>query len=86
MPEVIIYSTRFCPYCMAARQLLELKSVVYTEIFVDSSPELRSEMVAKSGRYTVPQIWIGDTHIGGFDDINRLEHQGDLDSLLQANI
>jgi len=84
VPKVTMYSTRFCPYCMAARRLLEMKSVEYTEIAVDGAPELRSEMMAKSGSHTVPQIWIGETHIGGFDDMSRLERQGQLDALLQA--
>ncbi len=81
-----MYSTRFCPYCIAARQLLEAKSVEYTDISVDGAAELRAEMTAKSGRHTVPQIWIGDIHIGGFDEIIRLERKGDLDALLQAEI
>lgn len=84
MAKVTMYSTRFCPYCMAARQLLEMKSVEYDDIAVDGAPEMRAEMMTKSGRHTVPQIWIGNTHIGGFDEISRLEHQGELDTLLQA--
>ena len=82
MAKVTMYATRFCPYCMAARRLFESKSVEYDEIAVDSAPELRSEMMAKSGRHTVPQIWVGDTHVGGFDDVYYLEQQGELDALL----
>ena len=64
--------------------MLEAKSVEYADISVDGAPQLRSEMMAKSGRNTVPQIWIGDIHIGGFDEISHLERQGELDVLLQA--
>jgi len=77
-----MYSTRFCPYCMRARNLLDQKQVDYTDIGVDGRPELRREMTRRSGRYTVPQIWIGEEHVGGFDDLARLERQGRLDQLL----
>ena len=80
--SVVMYSTRFCPYCMRARSLLESKGVVYTDIAVDSQPGLRREMTERSGRHTVPQIWIGDRHVGGFDDLARLEQRGRLDELL----
>jgi len=79
---VIMYSTRFCPYCVRARQLLDAKQVSYTEIAVDGAPELRREMTERSGRYTVPQIWIGEQHVGGYDDLALLERQGRLDTLL----
>lgn len=79
---VTMYSTRFCPYCMRARGLLESKQVSYTDIAVDGEPELRREMIERSGRYTVPQIWIGEHHVGGYDDLARLERQGRLDELL----
>jgi glutaredoxin 3 len=77
-----MYSTRFCPYCMRARALLDGKQVAYTDIGVDGKPELRHEMIERSGRYTVPQIWIGEYHVGGYDDLALLERQGRLDELL----
>ena len=80
---VTMYSTRFCPYCIRARMLLESKRVDYTDISVDGDPALRREMMQRSGRRTVPQIWIGEQHVGGFDDLARLEQQGRLDELLQ---
>ena len=79
---VVMYSTRFCPYCIRARSLLHSKQVNYTDIGVDGQPELRREMTERSGRYTVPQIWIGERHVGGFDDLALLEQQGRLDDLL----
>ena len=79
---IIMYSTRFCPYCVRARFLLESKNVEFTDIGVDAQPELRREMTEKSGRRTVPQIWIGEQHVGGFDDLAQLERQGRLDELL----
>jgi glutaredoxin 3 len=81
--EVIMYSTRFCPYCIRARYLLESKNVSYTDIGVDARPDLRREMMERSGRHTVPQIWIGAQHVGGYDDLARLEQQGRLDALLK---
>jgi glutaredoxin 3 len=80
--KVLMYSTRFCPYCVRARSLLDSKRVSYTDISVDESPNLRREMTERSGRHTVPQIWIGDLHVGGFDDMALLERQGRLDELL----
>lgn len=80
---VTMYSTRFCPYCVRARSLLDGKRVDYTDIGVDEKPQLRREMIERSGRYTVPQIWIGEQHVGGFDDLARLEGQGNLDNLLR---
>lgn len=82
--QVVMYSTRFCPYCMRARALLDGKGVSYTDIGVDGRPELRRQMVERSGRYTVPQIWIGEQHVGGYDDIALLDRQGRLDQLLSA--
>lgn len=80
---VTMYSTRFCPYCVRARMLLDSKQVEYTDISVDGQPALRREMTERSGRHTVPQIWIGDRHVGGFDDLARLDQQGRLDELLR---
>lgn len=79
---VLMYSTRFCPYCIRARSLLNAKQVDYTDIGVDGQPELRREMTERSGRCTVPQIWIGEQHVGGYDDLAQLEQQGRLDALL----
>ncbi len=83
MPKVTIYTTMFCPYCLMAKRLLNQKGVAFEEIAVDGNPELRREMTAKAGgRTTVPQIWIGDTHVGGSDELHALEHDGKLDQLL----
>ena len=82
--QVKMYSTRFCPYCMRARSLLDGRGVAYEEIAVDGDPQLRREMIELSGRHTVPQIWIGEHHVGGFDDLYLLERQGELDKLLNA--
>lgn len=85
MPEVIIYTTAVCPYCVRAKWLLDKKGVKYTEIRVDSSMEKRREMVQRAhGRTSVPQIFIGDTHVGGFDDMYALEISGSLDGLLKG--
>ena len=81
-PPVRMYSTRLCPFCMRARALLESKGVAFEELAVDTEPELRREMMERSGRRTVPQIWIGDTHVGGFDDLAALERTGRLDAML----
>lgn len=80
--EVVMYATRFCPYCMRARALLSQKGITFTEIAVDGKPELRAEMVEKSGRYTVPQIWIDEKHIGGCDELMALDRAGELDPML----
>jgi glutaredoxin 3 len=80
---VTLYTTRFCPYCIRARSLLDEKGVDYEDIAVDHDPQLRSEMVQRSGRVTVPQIWIGEQHIGGCDDLMLLARQGRLDALLE---
>src|SRR2546430_9291055 len=70
MPEIAIYTTRYCPYCHAAKRLLTRKGVEFTEIDVSGDPKGRSEMVARAnGRMTVPQIFIGSTHVGGYDDL-----------------
>jgi len=82
MPKVIIYTRRTCGYCVRAKQLLDAKGVAYQEIGVDGRPELHAEMARKAGRTSVPQIWIGDTHVGGCDDLHALERAGRLDALL----
>lgn len=85
MAEVVIYSTKICPYCLMAKSLLTRKGVKFTEIDVSWQAELREEMTRKAGgRQTVPQIWIGDRHVGGCDDLYELERSGELDSLLAA--
>jgi glutaredoxin 3 len=82
MAEVIVYSSDYCPYCSRAKQLLQNKHVSFEEIRVDGKPQVRAEMVKKSGRNTVPQIWIGSAHVGGCDDLFALERAGKLDDLL----
>lgn len=81
---VTIYTTRICPYCHAAKRLLDSKGIEYREISVDNDRALRAEMEQRSGRYTVPQIWIDAFHVGGCDDLYDLERSGELDSLLLA--
>ncbi len=80
--EVVIYTTRFCPYCIRAKALLDHKQVDFSEIPVDMDREKRQEMMEKSGRHTVPQIWIGEEHVGGCDELFMLERAGQLDSML----
>jgi len=85
MPRVRMYSTAVCPFCVRAEQLLNSKGVAEIEkMRVDLYPRLREEMTRKTGRRTVPQIYIGDTHVGGFEDLAALEHAGELAPLLQA--
>lgn len=85
MAKVRMYSTAVCPYCVRAEMLLKAKGVTVIEkIRVDLDPRERVEMMQKTGRRTVPQIYIGDEHVGGFDDLAALEHAGKLDSLLAA--
>jgi glutaredoxin 3 len=86
MAKVVMYCTAACPYCQSAERLLLEKGVRDLEkIRVDRYPELRGEMMQKSGRRTVPQIWIGDCHIGGCDDLHALDREGKLDPLLKAS-
>ncbi len=82
MSEILIYTTNICPYCMMAKRLLDKKGVPYTEINVDAKPGLREEMMLKTNRRTVPQIYIGDYHVGGFDELYALDQQKKLDDLL----
>lgn len=82
MTNVTIYTTHFCPYCIRAKQLLDQKGASYEEIHVDHDVALRQEMMEKSGCHTVPQIWIGEQHIGGCDDLYDLEYSGELTTLL----
>jgi glutaredoxin 3 len=85
MPEILIYTTKICPYCTMAKRLLDQKGVVYTEINVDSEPGLREAMMQKTRRRTVPQIYIGDFHVGGFDELYSLDKQKKLDALLAVS-
>lgn len=81
--EVLMYSTTFCPYCERARALLKRKGVAFTEIKVDDDPSQREVMLRRSGgRRTVPQIFVGERHVGGFDDMHALDRAGELDPLL----
>jgi glutaredoxin 3 len=85
MAKVLMYSTAVCPYCMRAEHLLTRKGVKdIQKIRVDLEPERRAEMMQKTGQRTVPQIYIGETHVGGCDDLYELDHQGKLDPLLAA--
>ena len=83
MPKVIMYSTGYCPYCVRAESLLRSRGVAEIEkIRIDLEPEQLTTMMKKTGRRTVPQIYIGDTHIGGYDDLAKLDHKGKLLTLL----
>jgi glutaredoxin 3 len=85
MPDIIIYTTPFCPYCARAKGLLKRKNATFTEIDVSEDESRRGAMRARSqGRNSVPQIFIGSTHVGGCDDIHALDSQGKLDALLAA--
>lgn len=84
MPSVIIYTRQFCGYCTAAKGLLKSKGIPFTEYDATGKPEIRSEMMAKSGRTTFPQIFINGTHVGGCDELHALERAGRLDPLLTA--
>ena len=82
MAQVTMYTTAVCPYCINAKRLLAEKGVTPEEIRVDQNPEARQFMMEKSGQRTVPQIWIGDVHVGGFTDLRALDQAGKLDALL----
>jgi glutaredoxin 3 len=83
--QVVMYSTGVCPYCVMAERLLKAKGVETIEkIRIDLDPAQRALMMEKTGRRTVPQIYIGDTHVGGFDDLNALDREGKLEPLLQG--
>ena len=80
--EVVIYTTQWCPICTRAKALLDLKGVSYQEIPVDGDPDARQQMATRAGQTSVPQIWIGEQHIGGCDQLYGLERSGGLDPLL----
>ena len=81
---VTMYTTQFCPFCVRAKMLLDKKGAKYNEIEVDQDYNLRREMMSKSGRTSVPQIWIGEMHVGGCDELFQLESQNKLDQLLKG--
>jgi glutaredoxin 3 len=83
-PAVTLYTSGWCPYCRRARDLLAQKKVDFSEINVEDDLKFREEMIARSNRRTVPQIFIGDKHVGGCDDLFELDHSGELDRLLQG--
>jgi len=85
MSQVTIYTKAYCPYCVRAKSVLDNKGVIYTEIRIDDQPELRPQMIERAGgRTTVPQIFIGEQHIGGCDDMLALDARGQLDPLLNT--
>lgn len=84
MPKIEIYSSQWCPFCVRAKMLLDSKQVEYTEIDVDQQPQQRALMTERTQRTSVPQIFIGSTHVGGCDELYALERQGQLDALLSA--
>jgi glutaredoxin 3 len=83
-PAVTVYTSDWCPYCRRAKDLLTQKNLVFTEVNVEESPQLRAEMIARSSRRTVPQIFIGDRHVGGCDDLFELDRSGELDRLIEG--
>ena len=85
MASVLMYSTAVCPYCLRAEALLKARGVATIEkVRIDLDPARRDEMIERTGRRTVPQIFIGDTHVGGFDDLSALDREGKLAPLLAA--
>ncbi len=82
MAKVVMYATGWCPYCDRARALLTRKGVAFEEIDIEAAPARREEMMTRSGRRTVPQIFIGEVHVGGCDDMYALDARGGLDPLL----
>ena len=82
MAKVTMYSTGVCPYCQMAERLLTAKGVAVEKIRIDLDPQRRAEMMEKTGRRTVPQIYVGETHVGGYDDLSALDRAGKLDELL----
>lgn len=84
-PPVVVYATPFCPYCFMAKKLLDRKGVAFREIDVSAEPDRRAEMLERAnGRRTVPQIFVGDVHVGGNDELQALERAGRLDALLRG--
>jgi glutaredoxin 3 len=83
MKPVTIYTTPYCPFCVRAKKLLTQKNVAYEEIDVSTDDDARDKLMQRTGQQTVPQIYIGEQHVGGSDDLYELEHNGQLDALLQ---
>ena len=83
-PAVTVYTSDWCPYCQRAKGLLTQKRVIFSEINVEEDGRFREEMIARSNRRTVPQIFIGDKHVGGCDDLFELDRSGELDRLIQG--
>ncbi|MBF6023631.1 glutaredoxin 3 [Lysobacter niastensis] len=84
VPEIVIYTTAICPYCVAAKNFLKSKGQSWTEVRVDLDPSEREKMVARARRTSVPQIFVGETHVGGYDDMIALHREGGLEPLLGA--
>lgn len=84
MPEVFMYCTHSCPYCQMAVRLFEKKGIQFNKIQIDEQPEKRKEMMDRTGRHTVPQIYIGDHHVGGYMELAELDMDGELETLLNA--
>lgn len=84
MAKVVMYTTAICPYCVAAKNFLKSRGAEWEEVRVDTDPARRDEMLARSRRTSVPQIFIGDTHVGGYDDLVALDRAGGLAPLLEA--
>ena len=80
--KIVMYATAWCPYCARARRLLQSKGAAFQEIDVEATPGTRAEMIQRAGRRSVPQIFIGERHVGGSDDLHALEAAGELDTLL----
>ena len=83
-PEITVYSTGWCPYCDRAKGLLKRKGLAFREIDVEHEPEQRLVMESRSGRMTVPQIFVGDHHVGGSDDLHAMDRAGEFDKLLKG--
>jgi glutaredoxin 3 len=83
-PVVTVYVSDWCPYCQRAKGLLTGKQVIFTEVNIEDDEKFREEMIARSNRRTVPQIFVGDKHVGGCDDLFALDRSGELDRLIQG--
>ena len=81
--DIVMYTQEWCGYCRRAKNLLDRKNLAFREISLDNDPKLREEMIHRSGRRTVPQIFIGDRHIGGFEELDALERDGGLDRIIE---
>jgi glutaredoxin 3 len=84
-PTITLYSSAICPYCVAAKNFLKSKGLAWTEVRIDTDPVAREAMMAKARRTSVPQIFVGDTHVGGYDDMMALHRAGKFEPLLQGS-